>query len=253
MVEKRRHELKLHGHSRLDNYYWLRDDQRADSQVLAYLQQENAHFDEVMAPTAELQKTLFDEMTDRLDPDDSSVPYLDNGFWYYSRYVPGKEYAVHARRKGSMEAAEELLLDCNARAEGFEYYQLSGLEVSDNQRYVAIAEDTVGRRINKIRILDTKSGEYLADKINHASSSLAWSADNEYLFYLNKDVDTLLAYQVMRHRLGTNSSDDVLVYEEADNTFYNALGRSRSKDYIFVYHHNTDTTEVQWLIGRAHV
>lgn len=247
MVEKRPHELKLHGHTRVDDYYWLRDDQRTDPQVLAFLQQENAHFDKVMAPTAKLQKTLFDEMTARLDPDDSSVPYLDHGFWYYSRYVPGKEYAVHARRKGSMDAAEELLLDCNARAQGFEYYQLGGLEVSDNQRYVAIAEDTVGRRIHTIRILDTQTGEFLADEISNASSSLAWSADNKYLFYLNKDVDTLLAYQVMRHRLGTDSSADVLVYEETDNTFYNALGRSRSKDYLFVYHHNTDTTEVQWL------
>lgn len=247
MVEKRRHELNLHGHSRLDNYYWLRDDQRADPEVLAYLQQENEHFDEVMAPTAQLQKTLFDEMTARLDPDDSSVPYLDNGYWYYSRYVPGKEYALHARRKGTMDSAEELLLDCNERAEGFEYYQLGGLEVSDNQRYVAIAEDTVGRRIHTIRILDTHTGEFLTDEIGNASSSLAWSADNDYLFYLNKDAETLLAYQVMRHRLGTDSSEDVLVYEEADNTFYNALGRSRSNDYIFVYHQNTDTTEVQWL------
>jgi oligopeptidase B len=247
MVEKRPHEMKLHGHTRVDDYYWLRDDDRADPQVLSYLQRENGHFDEVMAPTAQLQKTLFEEMTGRLDPDDSSVPYLDHGYWYYSCYVPGKEYAVHARRKGSMDAAEELLLDCNARAEGFEYYQLSGLEVSDNQRYVAIAEDTVGRRINTIRVLDTRTGEFLVDEINNASSSLAWSADSQYLFYLNKDLDTLLAWQVMRHQLGTDSSEDVLVYEEADNTFYNALGRSRSKDYIFVYHHNTDTTEVQWL------
>ncbi len=246
-VEKRAHKMMHHGHIRVDEYYWLRDDSRNDPQVLAFLEQENAHFDEVMAPTAELQKILFEEMTGRLDPDDSSVPYDQGGFWYYVRHEPEKEYPIYARRAVSMKAPEEILLDANQRAEGHEYYQLGGFEISDDQRFAAIAEDTVGRRIYTIRVLDTQTGEFLPDQIENAASSLAWSQDGKYLFYLRKHLETLLAYQVMRHQLGSDSAADVLVYEETDNTFYNGLGRSRSKDYILVYHQNTDTSEVQWL------
>ncbi len=247
MPEKRPHEMTLHGHTRVDEFYWLRDDTRKDPEVLAYLEQENAFFDKIMEPWQGMQDAMFEEMTSRLDPDESSVPYLKNGYWYYSRYEPGNEYAIHARRKGSMDADEEILVDGNQRATGHEFYRLSGLEVSDDHRYVAIAEDTTGRRINKIRILDTKSGEFLPELIDNASASLAWSADGQYLFYLNKNIETLLAYQLMRHKLGTGSSEDVLVYEETDNTFYTGVGRSRSGDYIMLFHQNTDTTEVQLL------
>jgi oligopeptidase B len=247
MPEKRPHEMTLHGHTRVDEFHWLRDDTRKDPEVLAYLEQENAYFDQVMQPWQGMQDAMYEEMTSRLDPDESSVPYLKNGYWYYSRYEPESEYAIHARRKGNMDAVEEILVDGNERATGHEFYRLSALEVSDDHRYVAIAEDTTGRRINKIRILDTQSGEFLPELIDNASASLAWSADGQYLFYLNKDLETLLAYQLMRHKLGTPSSEDVLVYEETDNTFYTGAGRSRSGDYIMLFHQNTDTTEVQLL------
>lgn len=247
MPEKRPHEMTLHGHTRVDEYYWLRDDTRKDPQVIAYLEEENAYFEKMMEPVATLQKTLFEEMTARLDPDESSVPYLKDGYWYYSRYEPGLEYAIYARRKGSMEAPEEVLVDGNERSKGHEFYQLSGLEVSDDHRYAAIAEDTEGRRINNIRILDTQTGEFLPEVIGAASGSLAWSADGQYLFYLKKNLETLLAYQLMRHERGTDSAGDVLVYEETDNTFYSGAGRSRSGDYIMLMHQNTDTTEVQLL------
>ena len=247
MPEKRPHEMTLHGHTRVDEYFWLRDDTRKDPQVLAYLEEENAYFDKVMEPVAAMQETLFEEMTARLDPDESIVPYLKDGYWYYSRYEPKREYAIHARRKGSMDAEEEILVDGNERTLGHEFYQLMGLEVSDYHRYVAIAEDFSGRRINEIRILDTQNGEFLPEIIGNASSSLAFSAGGQYLFYLNKDVETLLAYQLMRHKIGTDVADDVLVYEETDNTFYNGVGRSRSGEYIGLTHQNTDTTEVQLL------
>ncbi len=247
MPEKRHHEMTLHGHTRVDEYFWLRDDTRKDPQVLAYLEEENAYFDKVMEPVAAMQETLFEEMTARLDPDESSVPYLKDGYWYYSRYEPEREYAIHARRKGSMDAEEEILVDGNERTLGHEFYQLMGLEVSDDHRYVAIAEDFSGRRINEIRILDTQTGEFLPEMVGNASSSLAFSADGQYLFYLNKDVETLLAYQLMRHKVGTDVEEDVLVYEETDNTYYNGVGRSRSGEYIGLTHQNTDTTEVQLL------
>lgn len=247
MPEKRPYEMTLHGHTRVDEYFWLRDDSRKDPQVLAYLEEENAYFEKVMEPVAKMQETMFEEMTARLDPDESSVPYLKNGYWYYSRYEPEREYAIYARRKGTMEATEEILVDGNKRASGHEYYQLMGLEISDDHRYAAIAEDFSGRRINEIRILDTQSGEFLPAVIGNASSSLAWSADGQYLFYLNKNLETLLAFQLMRHKMGTDPSEDALVYEETDNTFYNGVGRSRSGAYIVLTHQNTDTTEVQLL------
>ncbi len=247
MAAKKPHEMTLHGHTRVDEYYWLRDDTRQDPEVIAYLEEENAYFDKVMEPLGDIQENMYKEMTSRLDPDDSSVPYFKNGYWYYYRYEPGKEYAINARRKGSMEAEEEVLVDGNQRAEGTEFYTLGGLEVSDDQRYAAIAEDFEGRRINEIRILDTQTGEFLPEVITNASSSLAFSADGQYLFYLNKNLETLLAYQLMRHKLGSDAADDVLVYEEKDNTFYNGVSRSRSGAYIGLFHRNTDTTEVQLL------
>ncbi|NIP17140.1 MAG: prolyl oligopeptidase family serine peptidase [Xanthomonadales bacterium] len=247
MPEKRPHELTIHGHTRVDEYYWLRDDSRSDPEVLAYLEQENAWFDAQMAHTKELQASLYEEMTGRLDPDDSGVPYEKNGFWYYYRYEPGNEYAIYARREGSMEAEEEILLDGNARAGDSEFYGLRGFEVTDDHRYVAFAEDFVGRRINTIRILDTETGELLPDTIGNAEGALAWSADGRYLFYLDKHPETLLAYRLMRHELGTDPAEDVLVYEEPDNTFYNWVSRSRSGEYLVLQHGNTDTSEVQLL------
>lgn len=247
MPEKRPYEMTLHGITRVDEYYWLRDDTRKDPEVLAYLEAENRHFDEVMEPYAAMQKTLYTEMTARLDPDEASVPYLKDGYWYYSRYEPLQEYAIYARRKGSMDAQEEVLVDGNARAKGTEFYRIWNVEVSDDHRYVAIAEDFTGRRIDEIRIVDTRSGDFLPEVIGNAEDSLAFSADGRYLFYLNKHPETLLGYQLMRHELGTDVGQDVMVYEEADNTFYNGVWRSRSGDFIFLFHQSTDTTEVQWL------
>ncbi|MEE4292997.1 MAG: S9 family peptidase [Xanthomonadales bacterium] len=246
-AEKRPHEMSLHGTTRIDNYYWLRDDSRSDPDMLAYLEAENSYFDAAMKRTGKLQKTLYDEMVARLDPDESSVPYEKGGWWYYSRYEPGKDYAIHARRKGSMEAGEEILIDGNARAEGHDFYNLGNLEMSDDHRYAAIAEDTLGRRIHEIRILDTETGEFLPEVIGNANAALAWSADGKHLFYLDKHPETLLAYRVMRHELGTDPAADVLVYEEQDYRFYTGLWRSRSGKFIMLQHMETDTTEVQLL------
>ncbi|MDH4019002.1 MAG: S9 family peptidase [Xanthomonadales bacterium] len=247
MPEQRPHEMTLHGHTRVDEYFWLRDDTREDPEVLAYLNEENAYFDEMMKPVAVMQETMYEEIISRLDPDESSVPYLKDDYWYYSRYEPESEYAIYARREGSMEAEEEILVNGNQRGKGHEFYRLMALEISDDHRYVAIAEDFTGRRINEVRILDTQNGEFLPELIGNASSSLAWSADGQYLFYVNKDTETLLPYQLMRHELGRAASEDVLVYEEADNTFYTGVGRSRSGEFIGLVIGSTDTSEVRIL------
>ncbi|MBT8055545.1 MAG: S9 family peptidase [Gammaproteobacteria bacterium] len=246
-ADKRPHEMTLHGISRTDDYFWLRDDERSDPDVIAYLEAENGFFDEAMAHTEEMQSTLYDEMVARLDPDESSVPYDKDGWWYYYRYEPDKDYAIYARRKGSMEADEEILVDGNQRAEGHDYYSLANLEMSDDHRYAAMAEDTLSRRIHEIRILDTQTGEFLPEVIGNANASIAWSADGDYLFYLDKDPETLLAYRVMRHKLGTDPAEDELVYEEKDNRFYTGLGRSRSGDFIMLVHRETETSEVKLL------
>lgn len=253
MPEKRPLELTIHDDTRIDEYHWLRDDERTDPDVLAYLEAENAWFEKAMAHTAALQETLYEEMTGRLDPDESSVPVEKDGYWYYDRYESGRDYAVYARRRGTMEAPEEVLVDGNQRAEGHAFYRLGNLEVSDDHRYVAIAEDTLSRRIFEIRILDTETGEFLPEVIGNAAPSLAWSADGRYLFYLDKHPETLLAYRVMRHERGTDPADDVLVYEEADNTYYNWLWRSRSGDWVMLMHSATDTSEVQLLDAREPV
>jgi len=247
MTEKRPHPISIHGHTRVDNYYWLRDDTREDPEVLAHLRAENKIFDAAMAHTSQLQDTLYKEMTGRLDPDESSVPYQLDDYWYYSRFEKDREYRIYARRKGSMQSKEEILLDTNERARGHDYYALGGYEVSDDHRFLVIAEDTVSRRLHQIRVLDTHTGEFTPDLIEGAASSLAWSTDGAYLFYLKKHPETLLAYQLMRHALGTRSNADVMVYEETDNTFYTSLGRSRSRKYIFLYHRSTETSEVQYL------
>ena len=246
-ADKRPHEMTLHGISRTDDYYWLRDDSRTDPEVIEYLEEENHWFDAAMEPTKALQKTLYEEMVGRLDPDDSSVPFEKGGWWYYSRYEPNKDYAIHARRKGSMDAEEEILVDGNQRAEGHEYYRLGDLEMSDDHRYAAIAEDTLSRRIHEIRILDTQTGKFLPEVLGNANAAMAWSADGQYLFYLDKHPETLLAYRVMRHKLGTDPGEDVLVYEEKDNRFYTGLGRSRSGDFIMLYHQETESSEIQLL------
>jgi oligopeptidase B len=247
MPEKRPHEMTLHGDTRVDEYYWLRDDSHSDPDVLAYLDEENAHFDKVMAPIAGLQATLFAEMTARINPDDSGVPYERNGYWYYYRYEPGSEYAIHARRKGNMDAPEEILIDENLRAEGHKFYNLRAWTVSEDHRFIALAEDTTGRRINQIRFLDTQTGEFFAEHIGNASNALAFSADGQYLFYHNLDLQTLLDSEVMRHKLGTDASEDVLVYKETDTTFYSWVFPSRSREYIFLFLQSTNSTEVRWL------
>ena len=247
MPEKRPHKLTLHGQTRIDEYYWLRDDARSDPKVLAYLEAENDWFDAAMEPTRPLQESLYQEMVGRLDPDESSVPVEKDGWWYYYRYEPGRDYPIHARRKGDMTADEEILIDGNQRARGQEYYSLGDLEMSDDHRYAAIAEDTLSRRIHEIRVLDTQTGEFLPEVIGNANASMAWSADGQYLFYLDKHPETLLAYRVMRHRLGTDPAADVLVYEESDSRFYTDLWRSRSGDYIMLKHEETETSEVQLL------
>jgi oligopeptidase B len=244
------HTMALHGVSRTDNYYWLRDDKRESPEVLAYLNAENAYAKARMSGWTALKDTLFDEMKSRLVKDDSSVPYRWKGHYYYRRVEGEREYPIIAR-KVSLDAPEQLLLDANERAAGHEFYSLGRTSISEDGKLLAFGEDTLSRRIYRIYIKDIATGALLDDVLDNTEGEAIWANDGQHLFYIAKDPQTLLGYQVFRHRLGTPQSEDVLVYEEADDSFYIDLGKSLDGSQILLYHQSTTTSEVQLLDANA--
>ncbi|RLM23081.1 oligopeptidase B [Brenneria alni] len=249
---KHPHPLTVHDDTRIDNYYWLRDDERTDPQVLAYLQEENNYSKEVMAPHEALRQKLYDEMVSRIPSEDMSVPYVKKGYRYQSRYAPGKEYPIYLRQLENVTDEWETLLDGNQRAEHHEFYSLGTLEVSPDNQILAISEDFLSRRQYDIRFRNLKSGEWLPDVIENVSSGAEWSADSAVLYYVRKHPQTLLPYQVYRHRLGGDSAFDELVYEERDDTYYVSLGKTTSESYITIYLSSTTTTEVLLIDAANH-
>ena len=238
------HEVKApFGATRNDDYYWLRDDSREDKAMLAYLNAENAYTDAVLAPTKPLQEKLYGEIVGRIKQDDASVPYRERGYWYYTRFETGKDYPIKARRKGSMDAPEEILLDVNAMAEGKGYFNVGDAQVSQDNTLLAWADDDVGRRQYVVRFKDIATGELLADTITNASPNLVWADDNKTLFYVETDPETLLTVRVKSHVLGTPSSADTLVYEEVDDSFYMGIGRSRDDKFICISVESTVSSE----------
>ncbi|HLU13343.1 MAG TPA: S9 family peptidase [Arenimonas sp.] len=246
VAAKKPYEVRApHGAVRQDEYYWLRDDSRESPEMLAYLKAENAYADAVLAPVRGLEERLYRELVGRVKQDDASVPYFDDGYWYYVRYETGKEYPIHARRQGSMEAPEQVLFDVNGMAEGKNFFQLANYEISEDGRLAAWAEDTVGRRQYVLRVKNLETGEVLADRITGASASLMWGDDNRTLYYVENDPETLLTKRVKAHVLGTPSSADRLVYEEADETFYMGIGRTRSDKYLCIGVESTVSSEMR--------
>ncbi len=239
--------LTIHGDTRIDPYYWLRDDNRQNEAVLHYLNAENDYTKACMADTEALQEQLYQEMTERLEPNDTSVPVFYKGYWRWSQFVEGKDYRINIRQKGSLDAPHEVILDQNDRAEGYEYYHLGGLGFSPDQRLQAIAEDFVSRRQYDIRIKDFTTGEYFDEVIANTSGNFVWAADNKTLFYTKLDEQTLLPFQVYRHTVGTDVSQDVLIYQEPDNTFYLQLFKTRSERYIGIHVQATESSEVRFL------
>jgi oligopeptidase B len=245
VAAKKPKELTIHGDTRVDNYYWLRE--RENPEVIAYLEAENAYRETLIKETEPLQDKIFDEMVGRIKQDDSSVPYLDNGYYYYSRYEEGKEYPVYCRKKGSLEAEEEVLADVNKMAEGHEYYHVGGLSVSPDNRYLALGIDTVSRRKYTIHIKDLSTGEMLDDQIPLTTGGSTWAGDSKTLFYTLKDDQTLRSKAIYRHTRGSDSSGDVLVYEEKDETFGTYVYKSKSKKYIIIGSSSTLTNEYRFL------
>jgi len=245
IASKKPKELEKHGDIRIDNYYWLND--REDPNVLSYLEAENAYYREMTSHTKNFQEELFLEMKSRIKEDDSSVPYLLNGYFYLTRYEIGGEYPVYARKKGNLEAKEEVLFNCNELAKGHDYYQLRGISISPNNKLAAFAVDTVSRRQYTIQIKNLETGEIYPDKIENTTGSSVWAADSKTLFYTKKDPVTLRSDKIYKHSLNTSSEADQLVYHEKDETFYTFVYKTKSRDFIVIGSASTMTSEYQIL------
>ena len=238
-------KLKKHNEIRIDNYFWLND--RENPEVIDYLNQENAYYEAMTAHTKDFQKELFEEMKGRIKEDDQSVPYLYNGYYYITRFEKGQDYPIYSRKKGSLDAQEEILFDCNELAKGHTFFQLGGLSVSPDNRFASFGVDTVGRRIYTIKIKNLETNEILSDVIENATGGSVWANDNQTLFYTRQDKVTLRADTVFKHKLGTLATADSLVFEEKDDTFNVSVGKEKSKKYIVIGSESTLTTEYRIL------
>ena len=241
------HELEKHGHIRVDNYYWLND--RENPEVIDYLNKENEYYQESTAHTKQLQKDLFEEMKARIKEDDESVPYLYNGYYYITKFEKGKDYPIYARKKGSLDAKEEIMFDCNEMAKGHTYFNLNGISISDDNKWVSFGIDTVSRRQYIIQIKNLETNEILPLRIENTTGGATWASDNTTIFYSRKDEVTLRPDRIFKHKLGSNPNDDVVVYFEKDDTFNVSIYKSKSKKYLIISSESTLTSEFQILLS----
>ena len=243
LADKRPVELESHGDVRIDDYFWLNE--RDDPEVIAYLDAENAYADSILAATSGLKQRLVDEMTARIKQEDVSAPYRHGDYFYYRRYAEGKEYPIYCRRKSSMDADEEVLLDVNVEAGDAPYYSVQGFQVSPDHTLAAYGIDTVGRRFYDLHFIDLETGAKLPDVVENATSNFLWAADNQTIIYVKQHPETLRWERVHRYILGSDRNE--LVYEESDETFNTYLYESISGRYIFIANISTLSTEIRYL------
>ena len=230
---------------RIDNYYWLNE--RENPKVIDYLERENDYYEKMTAHTKDFQNELFKEIKSKIKEEYESVPYFINGYWYVTKYKKNKDYPLYIRNKDSVNAKEEILFDCNVLAKDHEYFNLSNIQISPNNKYAAFSIDTVSRRLYTIKIKNLETGEIYDDEINNSSGSFVWANDNSTLFYTNRDSKTLRNDKIFKHKLGTKSIDDQLVYNEKDNTFYTSVSRSKSNKLIIISSYSILTSEFQFI------
>jgi oligopeptidase B len=246
LAPQRPYEVPSPNGGRIDEYYWLRDDARSDPEVIAYLQSENAYTAAMLAHVKPLEELLYGEIIARIKQDDSSVPYRRHGYWYHRRFAEGSEYPVYARRKGSLEAPEEVMLDGNEMAAGSEFFQVGSIEVAPGNRLIAFTEDRVGRRQYTLRFKDLATGELLPDVIGQVDAEVVWTADARSVLYVEKHPETLLPYRVRRHVLGTAASDDPLVHELDDPSLYLTVDHTKDEKYLLIFGGGHDATEARY-------
>ncbi|HTD57081.1 MAG TPA: hypothetical protein VK670_16945, partial [Silvibacterium sp.] len=238
------HEITETGHVRNDPFFWLRE--RDDPAVLKYLEAENAYTDRVMEPTAQLQDLLYQEMRGRIKEEDMSVPVKIDDYYYYSRTETGKQYQIHCRKKGSLAAKEEILLDENALAKGQKFFSLGTLEVSPNHKLLAYSTNTSGNETFTLRIKSLETGALLPDEIKNCSGAFVWANDNKTFLYDQLD-ETHRPYKALKHVLGTSVSQDSTLYEEKDQRFFLAISKSRDKKFIFIEVESELSSEIRFL------
>jgi oligopeptidase B len=255
VAEKTPKTIVTHGDTMVDNYFWMRlsdeqkNAQKPDEQtkkVLDYLNAENAYREKMMSHTDSFQNRLFEEIKGRIKQTDMSVPYKDNGYFYITRFEEGKEYPIHSRKKGSLDAQEEILLNVNNLAEGHEYYAVGGRTVSPDNKILAYSEDIVSRRQYTIRFKDLITGKNLDDVIPVTSGGITWGNDNKTIFYTKIDA-TLRSFKIYRHTLGTNVKNDQLIWHEKDETFSTFIYKTKSKKYLVIGSATTLSNEYQIL------
>jgi oligopeptidase B len=244
VAAKKPKELTIHNDTRTDNYYWLND--REDKEVIAYLEAENKYTEDMMSHLKDYQEELYEEIVGRIKQTDMSVPYKDNGYFYFSRYEEGKEYPIYARKKENLDAREEVMLDVNILAKPYSFYNVGGLSVSPDNQLLAFGEDTLSRRIYTIRFKNLETGEMLEDQIPNTTGRAVWANDNKTLFYGVKD-ESLRSYKIFKHKLGTSASQDEEVYHEADETFSCFVYKTKSKKFIVIGSSQTISSEYRVL------
>ena len=237
--------LEKHGDVRVDNYYWLND--KENEEVIDYLERENDYYNKMTAHTKQFQGDLFQEMKSRIKEDDESVPYFYNGYYYITRYETGKDYPIYSRKKDSLEAKEEILFNVNDMAKEYSYYNLRGINVSPDNKWVAYGVDTLSRRKYTIYIKNLETGEILDETISLTTGSSTWANDNKTLFFTRKDEVTLRAHRIFKHVRGANSDQDTLVYEEKDETFGTYIYKTKSNKYLIIGSFSTLTSEFRIL------
>ena len=237
--------LEKHGHVRIDDYYWLRE--RDNPEVIAYLQAENDRAEKEMAHTKIFEERLFEEIKGRFKQTDVSVPYRLDDYFYYTRYEEGKEYPIYARKRASMNAPEEMLLDANVLAEGHDFFSLGGWAVSPAHDILAYGVDIQGWRIFTTYLKNLATGAMLSDIIPEVTENLTWANDNRTLFYSKQDPTTLRAYQIFRHVVGTDPSEDQLVFQEDDDTFVAYVFKTKSRNFLMLVSAHTTSQEYRYL------
>ena len=254
--------IKNHGITRNDEYFWMRDDSRNSPEVLAHVQAENTYTRAKLSHTEDLQKSLYDEMTNRLEPNEESVPLLDKGYWHWYQYQENEDFPVHYRRKAhpllnlnnvktentnADIPKPEIILDENELSQGHDFFEIAAIELSPNQTFLAYAQDTVSRRQYEVKIIDLNTGSYFPEVIKDTDGEIEWANDNQTFFYTKKHPQTLLPYQVYRHKVGTDPKNDELVYQEADDTFYVSLYKTRSEKFVAIQLSATMNSEVRLI------
>ena len=248
IADKKEKKLIIHDDTRIDNYYWLNE--RENPEVISYLDEENKYTQSILKSTKSFQKQLFNEMKSRIKEDDNSVPYFYNDYWYVTKYEKGKDYPIYTRKHMQLDAEEEIILDVNLLAKDYKYFRVSGISISPDNKKVSYGVDTLSRRIYTIKIKNLDTDEMYSDNIVGVNSYAAWADDSETIFYTGKDSQTLRSDKIYRHKLDSDQKDDILVFEEKDETFSTYVYPSKSREYIMIGSGSTMSTEYRYLSSK---